>query len=94
MAYRSDLREFNEINFERFDAKLTERLSQFDARLTQFEARVERRLAELDQKIETRTLSLRAELATDIARAKTEMLRWMFAFWVTTVGMMFLARLI
>jgi len=86
-AYRSDLRDFNEINFERFDSKLRERLSQF-------EAGVGRRLAELDQKIETRTLSLRAEIGKEVAQAKTEMVRWMFGFWVTTVGMIFLARLI
>jgi len=118
-AYRSDLREFNEINFGRFDSKLTERLAlsdsrlekrlaefeakldarlagfekQIEARLAGFEERfleIEGRLAQLDQKIETRTLSLR----TEIAQAKTEMVRWMFAFWVATVGMMFLTRLI
>jgi DNA anti-recombination protein RmuC len=125
-AYRSDLREFNELNFGRFDSKLEERLSQSDARLekrlTRFETRIEERLAsfekqvegrlasfekrlagfeaqtaqrfvELDQKIETRTLSLRAEMGKEIAAAKTDMIKWMFVFWVGTVAMFFLARL-
>jgi hypothetical protein len=40
-TYRSDLRELNELNFARFDAKLEQRLAEFEAKL-------ERRLAELD----------------------------------------------
>ena len=45
LTYRSDLRELNELNFARFDAKL------------------EQRLAEL----------------------RTDLVRWMFGFWVTTL---------
>src|SRR5437867_970953 len=32
-TYRSDLRELNELNFARFDAKLEQRLAQIEARL-------------------------------------------------------------
>jgi hypothetical protein len=32
-TYRSDLRELNELNFARFDAKLEQRVIQFDARI-------------------------------------------------------------
>jgi hypothetical protein len=39
-TYRGDLRELNELNFARFDAKLEQRLTQLDAKL-------EQRLAEL-----------------------------------------------
>ena len=45
LTYRSDLRELNELNFARFEAKL------------------EQRLADL----------------------RTELVRWMFGFWVTTL---------
>ena len=45
LTYRADLRELNELNFARFDAKL------------------EQRLAEL----------------------RTELVRWMFGFWVSTL---------
>ena len=31
-TYRNDLRELNELNFGRFDAKLEQRLAQYDAR--------------------------------------------------------------
>src|SRR5438067_10757064 len=33
-TYRSDLRELNELNFARFDAKLEQRLAQLETRLT------------------------------------------------------------
>jgi hypothetical protein len=39
-TYRADLRELNELNFARFDAKLEQRIAQLDAKL-------EQRLAEL-----------------------------------------------
>lgn len=43
-TYRGDLRELNELNFARFDAKLEQRLAQFDAKL-------ERRLGGLESKL-------------------------------------------
>lgn len=33
-TYRSDLRELNELNFARFDAKLEQRLAELESRLT------------------------------------------------------------
>lgn len=67
-TYRNDLRELNESNFQRFDAKLEQRLAQQDVRW-------ERRIAELDAKWEKQIGSLKAEL-----------IKWMFLFWVGTVG--------
>jgi hypothetical protein len=66
------------------DAKLEQRLADLDAKW-------ERRLAEwdvkwaggwsaLDAKLDQRV----AELRTSLADLKSELLRWMFAFWVTT----------
>lgn len=49
-TYRGDLRELNELNFARFDAKMEQRLAEFEAklerRLAQLEAMLERRLGE------------------------------------------------
>jgi hypothetical protein len=73
-TYRADLRELNELNFARFDAKLEQRIAQLDAKL-------ERRLAELDAKLERRI----AELRGDFERRFTDMIRWMFLFWVGTL---------
>ena len=49
-TYRADLRELNELNFARFDAKLEQRVAQLDAKLEQrvaeLRAIMERRFAE------------------------------------------------
>ena len=61
-TYRTDLRELNELNFARFDAKL------------------EQRVAQLDAKVEQRT----AELMAKMAELKSDLIKWMFAFWAPT----------
>lgn len=49
-TYRGNLREINELNFARFDAKVEQRFAQSDAkweqRFAQFETRIERRFGE------------------------------------------------
>src|SRR5881392_3040046 len=72
-TYRDDLRELNELNFGRFDAKLEQRVAELDAK-------IEQRTAELDAKIEQRM----AELRKDLADMKSELVRWMFMFWAPT----------
>lgn len=53
-AYRSDLREINELNFARFDAKVGQRFAESSAtmerRLMELEANWERRFSELDRR--------------------------------------------
>ena len=62
-TYRSDLKELNDLNFARFDAKLEQRFAKFDAKL-------ERRFAEYDKAL---------------ADTRTDVIRWMFLFWIGTV---------
>ena len=120
-TYRADLRELNELNFGRFDAKLEQRLAELDAkwgtRWTELDAKLERRLGELDAKwggrwteldakLEQRIAELRAELRTEttalrkdlesgfaraearveqrLAQVKSDLVKWMFAFWAPT----------
>jgi hypothetical protein len=66
LTYRTDLRELNELNFARFDAKL------------------EQRLAELRAELRTDIAGLRVEFHTELQQVRTDLLRWMFGFWVTT----------
>ena len=55
-TYRHDLRELNELNFARFDAKLEQRVAELDAkvdtRVFELEAKLEKGLAELEAKME------------------------------------------
>src|SRR6267378_5406132 len=87
-TYRGDLRELNELNFSRFDAKLEQRLAELDAKWgghwTQLDAKLERRLAELDAKWGGHWTQLDAKLERRLAELKADLIKWMFAFWVPT----------
>ena len=78
LDYRTELRAFNELNFARFDAKVEQRFAEQDAkwekRFVELEAKVDRRFAESDAKWEQRSSQL-----------ETRLIRWMFAFWTTTM---------
>jgi hypothetical protein len=73
LSYRTDLRELNELNFARFDAKLEQRLAELRA--------------EVRGEIAGLRTELRSGLQdgnTALERVRAELLRWMFGFWVTT----------
>ena len=78
LAYRTDLRELNELNFARFDAKLEQRLAEFRGEL----------LVELRtgiQQVRTEIFQVRTDLHDEILQVRVELLRWMFGFWVSTL---------
>ena len=99
-TYRSDLKELNELNFARFDASVGERFAQQDARLEkrfgEQDARLEKRLFAQDAKLDALEARMNehfretdgkiAQLRIDMAGWKSEMIRWMFLFWLGTVG--------
>ena len=86
-TYRTDLRELNELNFSRFDAKLEQRLAESDAklerRIAELDAKWGSRWSQLDAKLEHRLAELRAELVKELADVKSG-LKWMLAFWAPT----------
>jgi hypothetical protein len=96
LSYRADLRELNELNFARFDAKLEQRLAELRAELRQEIAELRlglrQEIAELRSELRTQIAGqgteiagLRGELRTGLERVRTELLRWMFGFWVSTL---------
>jgi hypothetical protein len=72
-TYRGDLRELNELNFARFDAKLEQRVTQLDAKLQQGLSAVRADLAALTAKLEQRVAEVKADLLQEIASSRTEM---------------------
>ncbi len=87
-TYRGDLRELNELNFARFDAKLEQRWAQLDAKLEQraaaldlkidqsvaiLEAKLQQGLTALDAKIEQRTSALDAKIEQRTAELRVEL---------------------
>ena len=92
-AYRTDLRELNELNFARFDAKVEQRFAESDAKL-------ERRFAEQDVKWERRFALLEADIAKRfaamelvfndrLAAREVRLIGWMFGFWTTTLVVLY-----
>ena len=75
-TYRTELRELNELNFARFDAKLEQRVTQSEARLEQ---RIVEVKAELRQEM--------AQLRTDLADLRANLIKWMFIFWMGQAGL-------
>ncbi len=72
-TYRADLRELNELNFARFDAKLEQRVRELDAKIdrvaAELDAKIDRVAAELDAKIDR----VAAELDAKIDRVAAEL---------------------
>ena len=102
-TYRSDLREVNELNFARFDAKMEQRFAEFAAkteqrfaqceakteqRIAQCEAKMEQRFAQSDIKLEQRMAELRAGFRSALADQRAELIKWMFVFWAGNVATM------
>ena len=73
-TYQSDLRELNEINFARFDAKLEQRAAGIEARIVGLEARMDQRFAEH-----------RESLTDHLAAFESRITRWMFTMWTGTM---------
>ena len=83
-TYQADLRELNESNFARFDAKVGERLADLHSDIQVEIAQVRREMAQLETK-----------LADRLGQVKSDLLKWMFTFWVSTLiglGGLFFSR--
>ena len=95
-TYRSDLRELNELNFARYDAKLDQRFAEFDAklerRLGELDAKWERRIAALEMKWDRRIAELEMKwdghinaIRVEMATLRSDLIKWMFVFWAGSV---------
>jgi hypothetical protein len=67
-TYKADLRDLIEVQAQRFDAKL------------------EQRLAETRADLRTEMHGGFAQLRTDMANLRAELIKWMFLFWLGTVA--------
>lgn len=94
-TYRGDLRDLNELNFTRVDAKLEQRAVELDAkmerRFAELDAKLDLRVAELYAKLDVRTAQLESTFDKRLAEMETRLTRRMLGFWIaqaaTTVGL-------
>jgi len=68
---RTELREVNELNFARFDAKLEQRIAELRAELATLEGRLLARLGVVEGRFGT---------------LEGRLVRWMFLFWVASLS--------
>ena len=73
-TYRGELRDLNESNFARFDAKLGERLAELRGDLRAEMAQVRKEMSQLETKFADR-----------LGQVKSDLLKWMLTFWVSTL---------
>jgi len=70
LTYRTDLRELNELNFSRFDARLDQRVAasegRLDQRITEVETRLAQRITEVETKLGQRITEVDTKLAQQI----------------------------
>ena len=85
-TYRSDLRELNDLNFARFEAKL-------DLRVTELRKDMEAGFARADARLEQRLAEVKAELADRLGALESRLSHRLLGFWIaqaaTTVGLVF-----
>jgi hypothetical protein len=76
-AYRSEFRDLFEVHFGRFEAGLHQFAATVDAKMDQLRAEMR---AEYATKAEVTALRIRIEAL------ESRLIRWMFVFWIGTVG--------
>ena len=76
LAFRSDLHQANENNFQRMEAKLEQRLAELGSEMRSQFADMNARLAAMNAAVDTKFAELKAEL-----------IKWMFLFWCGSVGL-------
>jgi predicted nuclease with TOPRIM domain len=91
LTYRTELRQLNDLNFARFDAKVGERLAELRTQLrAELHAELDARFAELEgrfAKIDDRFAKVDdrfTRLEEQLRDLKISTIRWMFTFWVGT----------
>jgi hypothetical protein len=88
-TYRSDLRDLNEINFARFDAKLEQRFAQFESKVDQrfalTDARIDALKMDLEAKMGQRFSEQRETLTGQLSAFESRMTRWMVGLWTSTM---------
>src|SRR5438105_13203664 len=79
LAFRSELHQANENNFQRMEAKLEQRIAELGSEMRSQFADMNARLAAMD---------------TKFAELKAELIKWMFLFWCGSVGLALAAWLV
>jgi hypothetical protein len=91
-TYRAEFRELFDSNFRMFDAKLDQRTaelrSELQREILRLETKLEQRFAEVKADVARLEERMERRLETGLAQLRAELIKWMFVFWIGTVGTM------
>jgi len=88
-TYRSDLRDLNELNFARFDAKLEQRWVEFDAKLDQRAAALDAKIDRLDANMVRRFAEFEAHLERRLSQTRWSIIALLVPIAAGVVGLYF-----
>lgn len=74
-TYRAHLERLNDINWSRVESRIAQAEARMEQRYSHLEARLDHLESRLDDRLDRRLAELKAEL-----------LKWMFLFWLGTIG--------
>ncbi|MFQ5703231.1 MAG: hypothetical protein ACE5HT_04340 [Gemmatimonadales bacterium] len=73
--------------FNRVDATYRSEFRElFEVNFARFDAKLEQRLAEIKAEFREEIAGLRAEFSSRLSGLESRLIRWMFLFWVGTLG--------
>ena len=85
-TYKADLRDLIEVQAQRFDAKLEQRLAETRADLRTEIGQVRAEMGVGFAQVRTEMATGSAALRTEMASLRAELIKWMFLFWLGTVA--------
>lgn len=82
-AFRTDLKDVNELNYARFESKLEQRIAELRATLreevAQMAAALRQEISGAERRVEKNIVALRADV-----RSLKSLVRWLFGFWAAS----------
>lgn len=87
-TYRQKLREQNDLNWGRVEARIGQGEARLESRLAEMETRLrsefQQGLTSLEARTHQELTGLRADLDVGLERLRSDLLKWMFLFWTGT----------
>jgi hypothetical protein len=85
-TYRTELERLNDANWARFEARLDRRASALEAKFDVLETKFSALEAKMETKFGALEATFDAKLDQRLAELRAELIKWMFLFWLGTVG--------
>ena len=85
-TYRSDVRAIADAQSARIDAQMGQMRAELRQELADLEARLRTEIVGVRSELREEIGSVRGDIRSGLAELKSELLRWMFLFWVGSIG--------